>query len=131
MLQALLGPIGNIATTFLKNRAEKAKAKQKLAVAKIEAATKKVQSDANWEEKAMDASANSWKDEWFTILLSIPLLAVGAGVVMDDPLIIDRVKSGFQALEELPDWYSYLLFLAVSASFGVKGVDKLMNLRKK
>jgi len=50
---------------------------------------------------------------------------------MDDPLIIDRVKSGFQALEELPDWYSYLLFLAVSASFGVKGVDKLMNLRKK
>ena len=38
MLQALLGPIGNIATTFLKNRAEKAKAKQKLAVAKIEAA---------------------------------------------------------------------------------------------
>ena len=78
-----------------------------------------------------DASANSWKDEWFTILLSIPLLAGGAGVVMDDPLIIDRVKSGFQALEELPDWYSYLLFLAVSASFGVKGVDKLMNLRKK
>ena len=47
MLQALFGPIGNIATTFLKNRAEKAKAKQKLAVAKIEAATKKVQSDAN------------------------------------------------------------------------------------
>ena len=35
MLQALLGPIGNIATTFLKNRAEKAKAKQKLEVAKM------------------------------------------------------------------------------------------------
>ena len=48
MLQALLGPIGNIATTFLKNRAEKAKAKQKLEVAKIEAATKKVQQDGDW-----------------------------------------------------------------------------------
>ena len=68
MLQALLGPIGNIATTFLKNKAEKAKAKQKLEVAKIEAATKKVQSDANWEEKAMDASASSWKDELWTLL---------------------------------------------------------------
>ena len=63
MLQALLGPIGNIATTFLKNRAEKAKAKQKLAVAKIEAATKKVQQDGDWEAAAMDVSKDSIKDE--------------------------------------------------------------------
>ena len=41
------------------------------------------------------------------------------------------IHIGAHNLEELPDWYSYLLFLAVSASFGVKGVDKLMNLRKK
>ena len=124
LLTSLIAPVANIATGIIKNRGEIAQAKHKAKMSQI-------QNDADWESKMADASGNSWKDEWFTILLSIPLLAVGAGVVMDDPLIIDRVKSGFQALEELPDWYSYLLFLAVSASFGVKGVDKLMNLRKK
>ena len=123
-LTSLIAPVANIATGNIKKRGEISKAKN-------EAKMSQIQNDADWESKMADASANSWKDEWFTILLSIHLLAVGAGVVMDDPLIIDRVKSGFQALEELPDWYSYLLFLAVSASFGVKGVDKLMNLRKK
>ena len=124
LLTSLIAPVANIATGIIKNRGEISKAKH-------EAKMSQIQNDADWESKMADASANSWKDEWFTILLSIPLLAVGAGVVMDDPLIIDRVKSGFQALEELPDWYSYLLYLAVSASFGVKGVDKLMNMRKK
>ena len=124
LLTSLIAPVANIATGIIKNRGE-------IAQAKHQAKMSQIQNDADWESKMADASANSLKDEWFTILLSIPLLAVGAGVVMDDPMIIDRVKSGFQALEELPDWYSYLLFLAVSASFGVKGVDKLMNLRKK
>mgnify|MGYP005619370603 FL=1 len=56
---------------------------------------------------------------------------IGWGIVVDDVTIIDRVSEGFKALEMLPDWYSYLLFLAVSASFGVKGVDKIMSLKKK
>ena len=78
-----------------------------------------------------DASANSWKDEWFTVILSIPLILIGYAVTVDDITIIDRVKAGFQALEELPVFYQYLLFMAVSASFGIKGADKIMAMRKK
>ena len=37
----------------------------------------------------------------------------------------------FDVLSTLPDWYQYLLFLAVSASFGIRGADKLMKLRAK
>ena len=36
----------------------------------------------------------------------------------------------FDVLSTLPDWYQYLLFLAVSASFGIRGADKLMKLRR-
>ena len=36
MLQALIGPVANLAGTWMQNRAEKAQAKQKLAVAQIE-----------------------------------------------------------------------------------------------
>ena len=55
---ALLGPIANIATTWLEGRQEKAKAKQKLEVAKVQAQVKRVEQDGSWEEKAMDASDN-------------------------------------------------------------------------
>ena len=123
-LTSLIGPATNIVGTVLKNRNEVTQAKHK---AKMQV----IQNDADWESKMADASANSWKDEWITLLLSVPLLAIGWGIVVEDSTIIDRVAEGFKALENLPDWYSYLLFLAVSASFGVKGVDKIMGLKKK
>ena len=119
MLQALLGPIGNIATTFLKNRAEKAKAKQKLAVAKIEAATKKVQSDANWEEKAMDASQDSIKDELWTVLF------IGLIIACFVPSLQPYISDGFRFLrEDCPDWLSYGILASIAASFGLKSIGK-------
>ena len=119
MLQALLGPIGNIATTFLKNRAEKAKAKQKLAVAKIEAATKKIQSDANWEEKAMDASATSWKDELWTLLFC------GIIIACFIPACQPYLSDGFKFLrEDCPDWLSWGILASIGASFGLKSIGQ-------
>ena len=69
MLTALIPALTELATGYLSNRKEKAVAKQKLAVAKIEAQVTKVQSDATWEEKAIDSSVNSLKDEAWTHLL--------------------------------------------------------------
>ena len=47
-----------------------------------------------------------------------------------DLTVIDRVKEGFIALDTLPEYYQYLLFIAISSSFGIKGVSKIMELRK-
>lgn len=124
MLQNLIGPIAQLAGGWLKNKAAEKQAKH-------EARMSMIQNDADWESKMADASANSWKDEWFTVILSIPLILIGYAVTVDDVTIIERVKAGFQALEELPEFYQYLLFMAVSASFGIKGADKIMAMRKK
>ena len=124
MLQALIGPIAGLAKTFLENRHEKSQAAHK---AKMEV----ISNTATWEEKMADASANSYKDEFWTIILSFPLLCVGYSIVIDDPDVLNRVFAGFDALAALPDWYQYLLFLAVSASFGIRGAGKLMKMRKK
>ena len=124
MLQALIGPIAGLAKTFLENRHEKSQAAHR---AKMEV----ISNTATWEEKMADASANSWKDEFWTIILSFPLICVGYSVVINDPDVLDRVVAGFDALAALPDWYQYLLFLAVSASFGIRGAGKLMKMRKK
>jgi len=55
---------------------------------------------------------------------------VGYAVALDDMTIVMRIEASFQALEKLPEWYQYLLFIAISSSFGIKGVGKLMELRK-
>jgi len=89
-----------------------------------------IQNDAEWENKMADATSNSWKDEFWSIILALPIVAVAYSVAMDDVSIIERVNQGFDALNSLPEWYQYLLFIAVSASFGLKSADKIMGLKK-
>ena len=119
MIQMLVGPIANVAGQFLKNRAEKVKAKQELAVAKIQAQTKKVQSDANWEEKAMDASQDSIKDELWTVLF------IGLIIACFVPPLQPYISDGFRFLrEDCPDWLSYGILASIAASFGLKSIGK-------
>ena len=123
IFSTIIGPVANIAGSYLKN-----KAAEKQAVHK--AKMKVIQNDGDWESKAVDASANSWKDEFWTLVLSVPIFMIGYSIVVGDPEIAVRVETGFAALSNLPEWYQYLLFIAISSSFGIKGVSKLMSLRK-
>ena len=120
---SLLGPVADLGKTFLNNKAEKSKAKheQQLEV---------IKNGAEWESKMADASASSWKDEFWTLVLAAPIFMIGYAIAMNDVAVIERVDMAFAALDTLPEWYQYLLFLAVSASFGIRGADKLMKLRK-
>ena len=123
MLQMLIGPAIDLAKDFVKGKAEEKKAIQER---KLNA----IQNDADWENKMADATKGSWKDEWFSLILSAPLIAVAWSVATGNDEIVERMNDAFAALNALPDWYQYLLFIAVSASFGLKSADKIMNLKK-
>ena len=120
---SLLGPVTGLAKTYLSNKYEEKQAKHQAKMSVI-------QNDADWESKMADASKDSWKDEFWTIVLAIPIFMVGYAIAANDVTIIDRVSAGFAALEDLPEWYQYLLFIAISSSFGVRGVGKIMGMRK-
>lgn len=122
-LSSLIGPVANIGKQYLANKAAEKQAKH-------EAKMNIIQNDADWESKMADASANSWKDEFWTIILAIPIFMVGYAIIADDMSVVDRTKQAFQTLSELPEWYQYLLFIAISSSFGIKGASKLMGMRK-
>ena len=124
MWTALIGPIAGLAQNWINNRHEQSQAKH---VAKMEV----IKNTATWEQEMAAASATSWKDEWFTLLLSAPVVALMWGIGMNDIEIIDRIGLAFEELNRLPDWYQYLLFMAVSASFGIRGADKLLALKGK
>src|SRR6056300_1187242 len=78
MLNLLIGPIAELAGTWLKGSVETSKAKTdaKVAQAKAEAIVmqKKATGEIDWDLKMADASASSWKDEWLTLIFSAPLI---------------------------------------------------------
>ena len=121
---SILTPFTGLAKTWMNNKAEE---KQAVHARKLSAIT----NDADWESKMADASASSWKDEYLIVLLTSPVIAIMYGAMTNDPELIARVQYGLEVLDLLPAWFSYLLGIGVTASFGVKGVDKFMKLKNK
>ena len=119
MLAALIPAVTELATGYLSNRKEKAVAKQKLAVAKIEAQVTKVQSDATGEEKAIDSSTQSLKDEAWTICF---IVIIAAAMVPD---LQPSIKEGFRVLkDDCPAWLSWGILASIAASFGLKSIGQ-------
>ena len=129
MLQALIGPIANLASSWMNSKVEKVKAdgQAKVAQAKAKAvvAEKVVTGEVEWEKSMADATDASWKDEFALVVLLAPAILVFI------PSMTEYVRTGFEVLNTLPDWYQYLLFIAVSSSFGIKGVGQAMKLMGK
>ena len=126
MIQALIGPIANLAGTWLNGKVETKAAETKVKVAKAEAEAQimlsRATSEADWEKIMAQGSQSSWKDEWLTILFSIPLILVFTGEWGREV-----VQNGFVALDSMPQWYSYTLGVIVAASFGVRSATRFFG----
>ncbi len=121
MLQALIGPLTELAGGWLKGKADKQAAEAQLKLTEAEAKAKIMLSEqtsvADWERIMAEGSKSSWKDEFFVIVLSIPLVLA---FIPGAEGIVDR---GFEQLAKAPDWYFYSLGIAISASFGIRGAQ--------
>ena len=125
MLNLLIGPIANLAGTWLEGKVEKTKAATgaKVAKAKAEATImeRKATGELEWDLEMARGSQSSWKDEWLVILFSIPLILAFI------PGMEEVVANGFQQLEQMPEWYQYSLGVIVAASFGVRSATKFFG----
>ena len=126
MMNFLVGPIANMVGDAVKGFVETKRAKADLKLTEIKAQkTLKEQQIAgkiSWEATAVDQMKGSWKDELILICLLVPAVAVFI------PGWTPHIKAGFEALHSLPDYYKHLLYIACSASFGIKGAKGAMGL---
>jgi hypothetical protein len=125
MLNLLIGPITQLAGTWLDGKVEKTKAETgaKVAKAKAEAVImeRKATGELDWDLEMAKGSQSSWKDEWLTVLFSIPL------VMAFIPGMEEVVANGFEQLNSMPEWYQYSLGVIVAASFGVRSATRLFG----
>ena len=114
----MLNPFTSIAkviaapvTQFIENKGNEAKAKsdQKM---------RKLTGTQTWEERQAEASNGSWKDEYLTILITIPfIMRFGATFVsIQAEQSVDRAITSLGAL---PTEYWYLMSATFAAAFAI------------
>jgi len=79
---------------------------------------KQQDADNQWNAAMANATATSWKDEYWTVLLSIPLVMLFIPLPDVQQIAID----GFNALAGTPEWYRWALGTAIAAAFAVKSI---------
>lgn len=119
MLQNLIGPIASVAGKWMEGRQKKAELKAKLEEAKVNAKVRKIEQDGDWEVEQARNSADSWKDELYTIFFVVLMSACFY------PPAQPYIEDGFRFLrEDCPEWLTYGILASIAASFGLKSITK-------
>ena len=122
LLDILGGPftaVAKLGETYLNNKGAEAQAKSAQKI-------KKLSGTQSWEEKQADASNGSWKDEYLTVLITIPfIMRFGATFVSD--AAAKRVDEAIAALNTMPTEYWYLMSATFAAAFAIKGIPAAVN----
>ena len=126
MLNLLVGPLVDVIGSSVKGFVDTKKAKAEHKITEIKAKTslmeKQIKGEVDWDLEAIKNTQGSWKDEWLTLLFSVPLILSFCG--SGGRKIISE---GFEALSQMPEWYQYSLGVIVAASFGIRGATKFFG----
>lgn len=126
IIGSLIDGLFGLGTKYLDNKKQKRLTAAKLKQMKEGNAHEVAMSDKDWETAGKLAEASSWKDEWVTVIVTLPLpmlfLSVFIGVLFNYPEIIDAVNQAIDALRKLVPNYDDLLLVVVLAAIGIKAV---------
>jgi hypothetical protein len=111
IITGLISPV----TGFFSKRHDNRTAIKQQQIGRIENADDKL---AEWERIQAESGLHSWKDEFWTIILSIP--AIGCFIPGGAEIMVE----GFAALELMPEFYQYWLGVAVLTAFGIRIIKR-------
>ncbi len=108
---SFLGGLVSPVTKYLTKRNNN---KTKLRQQQIERITSAEDSAAELETILTESMRYSWKDEYWTVVLSIPAIACFV------PITAQHIHQGFEVLATMPEFYQYWLGVCVLTSFGLR-----------
>ncbi len=93
----------------------------------------------DWEITAVAQMAQSFKDEWFMFIFSLPLILTFISPLVDlymlgeysQGMFLTAAQEGLQGLESCPTWYVSTIMMMVGVSFGTKGFHKVLDIKNK
>jgi len=122
----VLGPVTSLVKGWQDRKSAKLKSDLQVQEAKTQAMIDKIstgqKADIAWENTSIEQS--SWKDEYWTLILSIPL------IMCFIPGLLQYVQAGFEALNSTPPWYRWAIGIAIGSSFGYRKIADFMSLKK-
>lgn len=98
--------------------------------AKREVELKRIHAEANLDSVSASDMSTSWKDEYLTILFTIPMVVIFYAAVWGDPgtdetpSTIEQVKLAFSEMSALPEWYQFCVYGIVIGTFGLRTLAK-------
>ena len=111
----IIGALVDGVVSIFKGKEDRKKIKTQGQVDRLIAADDRV---SEWEKIMSEGSKASWKDEFWTVILAIPL------IMCFIPPLTPYVERGFLVLEGMPEYYRYWLGLAIAAAFAVRQIKK-------
>jgi len=125
MLLSIIKEVIGIGAGWLERRQKRAdvklEAETKVTVARAEAEVARLgkaqDAEIAWDNETASQMDRTWKDEYWTLLLSFPLVLSFLGEWGRQ-----RAMEGFVAIQSVPDWYMYSLGLAIASSFGYRAL---------
>lgn len=125
LVSTLLKGVWDLGKDWMSRKKEKAEAKHQVKL-------KEIEQDA----LLIKGGIKSWKDEWWTIIVSLPLVQLMMAPVvelfmLDEPYYrgawTDAVLAGLEALNSVPDWHIYIATASALYSFGIKPTTKAVT----
>jgi hypothetical protein len=107
MIGQIIGSVTGLATTYIDSKA-------KIKAAEAETKMKLATGEISWEQAAIQASNNSWKDEAWTICFII--IVLGSFI----PPLQPYMAEGFANLDSAPQWFQWAMYASIAASFGIR-----------
>lgn len=116
----LVSPITAIGGKLIDAKSKRDERKDRIAEATVVAEISRIEAYAKGDASADLAAVNnmkfSWKDEYLTVVFSLPMLLTFAEAIYNG----GKMEDGWKALAIAPDWYSWCLIGIVIATFGLR-----------
>lgn len=116
----ILEPVGSVVNKWQDGRQKKAERADRIEEAKVEGQiaiiNKYADGDNNADLEAIKQMQYSWKDEYLTIVFTLPFLA--SFIPYEE--VQAALKEGWLMVATAPDWYQWCLTGIVIATFGLR-----------